>query len=356
MLKEQILFVGAGGCGNRQLDILMGLDVRYSGIFLNTNLTEMENLKHFNKERRCFYISNADGCGKDTNLMKKFAKEEAPKFTVLIQKFTQNYIVFLTSANGGTGAMATLMYAKLIKNIYPDKSINVVATQPSITETEIDYDNAIDFWNEIIKLKNKGIIDSVQYIDNNKDTEANINIRAMKELDESFSVVNGKIDTTDSRKVHVTNGYKVYLKLDNSTKNVKEAIDQAIKNTVFYMPDNFECDKMIGDINVDDFKINDIKEKIDCYDFSKFNENTDGETRILLSGCEMPKEAIELIKEALKEIKNKKKRRIVEEDLIVNRDRFSKEPNKTSEVASTVSRVSSKDLNNMFADDSFWDD
>ncbi len=354
MLKEQVLIIGAGGCGNRQLDILMGLDVRYSGIFLNSNLSEMENLKHFNLERRSFYIPNADGCGKDTKKMEVFAKEEAPKFTVMIKKFTHPYITFLTSSNGGTGSKATIMYAKLVKHYCPEKSINIVATYPSISETEVDFENATDFWNEVIKLKNNGIIDSIQYIDNNKGSETEVNIRAMKELNDSFDIVNGKLDTTDSRKVHATNGYKIFLKLDNNISDTKEAIDKAVKDSVFYMPDNFECDRMIGDINIDDFDIKTIKEEFECYDFSKFNENTDGKTRILLSGCEMPKETIELVREALKELKNKKRRRVVEEDLIIKKNNPNEESKKESKP--TKSKLTSEDLNDMFADDSFWND
>lgn len=354
MRKEDILIIGAGGCGNRQLDILMGLDVRYSGIFLNTNLTEMESLKYFDRDRRCFYISNADGCGKDTSKMKQFAKDEAPKFTVMIKKFTQTYVTFLTSANGGTGAMATIMYAKLIKSLFPEKSVNVVATYPALTETEIDFENSTDFWNEMVKLKNNGIIDSIQYIDNNKGTETEVNLKAMKELNESFSVVNGKLDTSDSQKVHVTNGYKVFLKLDNSISDTKQAIDQAIKNSVFYMPDNFECDKMIADINIDEFNIQTIREEFECFDFSKFNENTDGETKILLNGCEMPKVTIELVREALKEIKNKKRRRVVQDDLIIKRSSTTEDTKK--EEKPSKSKLTSEDLNDLFADDSFWND
>jgi hypothetical protein len=354
MEKEKNLIIGAGGCGNRQLSVLLGLDRRYTGIFLNSNLSEMESLEHYDSERRSFYIPNADGCGKDMDKMEVFCKEEAPKFTVMIKKFTTHkYVTFLTSANGGTGAEATIMYTKLTKKICPEKSVNVVATYPSITETDIDFENATRFWNEMINLKNKGIIDSIQYIDNNKGSETEVNLRAMKELNESFSIPNGKLDTTDSTKVHSTNGYKVFLKLEKGISDIKEAIDKSIKNSVFYMPDNFECDRMIGDINIDDFDIQKLKEEFECYEFSKFNENTDGETRILLGGCEMPKEAIELVREALKEIKNKKRKRVVQDDLIIRTENASKKEEVKQE---TKGRLSSKDLNDMFADDSFWDD
>ncbi|GCD12586.1 hypothetical protein [Clostridium tagluense] len=353
MKKEDILVIGAGGCGNRQLNELMKLDARYGGLFLNSNLSEMDELEYFDKDRRCFYISNADGCGKDMEKMKQFAKEEAPKFYVMIKKFTQPYFLFLASANGGTGSMATLMYAKLIKSKCSEKSINLAITFPALTETSTDFENAIQFWNEVSALKKNNIIDSIQYIDNNKGSEKEVNIKAMKQLDESFNMVNGKLDTSDSLKVHSTVGYKVFLKLDENIENREEAIDTAIKNSMFYMPSNFECDKMIGDINTNDFSIKFIKEEFECYDFSKFNENTDNETKILLGGCEMPKETIDLVCEALKELKNKKRKRVVEEDIIIKRNKPTN-ASKKDEVP-TKSRITSSDLNELFADDSFWD-
>ncbi|MBY6842797.1 FtsZ/tubulin family protein [Clostridium botulinum] len=355
MEKEKNLILGFGGAGNRLTNTLMNLDRRYTSIFLNSNMSEMEKLEHFDSERRCFYIPNADGCGKDMNKMEAFCKEEAPKFMVMIKKFTTHkYVTILTSANGGTGAMATIMYSKLIKKACPEKSINVIATYPALTETSIDFDNATRFWNEMINLKKKGYIDSIRYIDNNKGDEEEINIRAMKELNESYDMANGKLDTTDSAKVHCSNGYKVYLKLDKNCPDLESAIDKAIKESVFYMPDIFECDKMIADINTQDFDPQLIKEEFEYYDFGKFNENTNGETKILLGGCEMPKEAIELVREALKETKKRKRRRTVQEDLIIRTE--NNEDKKEDIKAKTKTRLSADDLNDMFKDDSFWED
>jgi cell division GTPase FtsZ len=356
MEKSKILAVGCGGCGNKMLSVLMDLDVRYTGIFMNTNLNEMSSCRHFDRERRCFYIANADGSGKNRSLTESYIKEEAPKFVEMIQKFVnQNYIIFLTSGNGGTGSKAVIMLAKLVKKFCPEKSLNLVSTFPNLSESDIDFENAIDFWNEVIELKNKKIFDSIQYIDNNKSfSEEEINVRAMNELNDGFDIVGGKIDSTDSKRVHSTNGYKVVLKLDNSVQNIKDAIDKAIKTSVYFIPDNFECDNMLANINTDTFKMSDVKSEIEAYDFVKFNENDDKYSTIILGGCEMPKEAIELEKEALKEIKNKKRRRVVEEDVVIKRNREELEVSAEKETEAK-SKYTSKDLNDLFADDSFWD-
>lgn len=356
MLKEQMLIIGAGGCGNRQLNKIMELDVRYSGIFLNSNLSEMETLENFSRDRRCFYIPNADGCGKDMNKMEIYAQEEAPKFVMMAQKFPMDYVTFLTGSDGGTGAMATIVYAELLKSVCPEKSINVVATFPSLTETdEVNFKNAIRFWNEMLRLKKSGVIDSIQYIDNNKGTEDEINERAMKELNESFEVVNGKLDASDSKKVHATNGYKIFVKLDKDTPDLDQAKSKAINNSVFFMPTNFDCDKIIGDINITKHSFKDIRQEYEGYDFSKFNQNNDGETKLLLSGCRMPKEVIDLMTEALDEIQTKKKKKANnrnDDNLVIDID--DKKENKTSNHDNVGNRMDGNQLNNMFKDNDFW--
>ncbi len=356
MEKSQVLVIGCGGTGGRMLDELLELDKRYSSIFLNSSMAEMQSLKHFSAERRSFYIPNADGCGKDRHKMEMYIKEEAPKFVEMIKKFINPYVILMGSSNGGTGSMAIIMIAKLIKKFFPSKSVNIIATIPSLNESDVDYSNAIDFWNEVVELKKKDMIDSIQLIDNNKcNSEHEINIRAMKELDESFDIVGGKLDTTDSMRVHTSKGYKVFLKLDSKIRNIKEAIDKAVSSSVYFIPDNLECDILIGNLNINTVRMSDVKDEIESYEFTKFNEKLEGDSMILLGGCEMPKESIELVKEALKEVKNRKRRRVVEEDLIVKKEKKEeKQVQQTEKSLEDKPRLSSKDLNDLFADDDFW--
>jgi hypothetical protein len=284
-----------------------------------------------------------------------YIKEDAPKFADMILKFPQKYVIMFTSGNGGTGSKAVIMLTKLIKQkLRSNKSINLVATFPNLSESEIDFNNTIDFWNEVIELKNKGLIDSIQFIDNDKPySEQEINIRAMKQLDASIDMVEGKLDTTDIDRVHESKGYKVILELDNDIKDIDKAIDKAIESSVYFMPSSFDCNCMVGNINGESFDEKGIKSKFDIYDFNKFNTNVNGKSTLVLGGCDMPTEAIDLIQEALKESKEKKRKRDVKQDVFVEVKTNAKAKVNNNEV--TDSKLSSKDLNDMFDDDSFWD-
>lgn len=352
--KSEILALGCGGCGNNQLDTLLLSDKRYTGIFFNTNMREMEVLPTFDKNRRCFYIPNADGTGKDRSLTEGYLKIEAPKFAEMISKFTiQKYIPMFSSSNGGTGSKAVTMLPRLIKRIAPDKIISSITTFPSLDETDIDFENTIDFWNELIEQKDKGFIDNFMFIDNNKlKSEKQVNEMAIESYDKIFDVVQGKIDSSDLSRVFKEKGYNVILRLDSNIRNASDAIDKAIDDSVFFIPDNLECEVLVATVNVNDFRVDEIKEKIPAYSFSKINETTEGETIIVLGGCDIPTEPIELVQEALNELRNKARtKRNRSKDLKVGTKKIESQ---VKEEVATTSSLSSKEINDLFADDDFW--
>lgn len=359
MEKSKILALGLGGCGNAQLSEFLGLDKRYTGIFMNTNMSEMENLKHFDRDRRCFYVPNADGCGADRNLSEVYIKEEAPKFAEMIKKFTQqDTIIMFASMDGGTGSKAMTMMALMIKKICPEKSINLVPTIPSLDATIVSFDNTMDTWNEIVDLKKHEIIDSIMFIDNNKlEDEKEINRLAMKELDLGISISENNVDTKDSFRAHTCLGYKVILNLDNNINDLDKACDLAVNKSMFYVPESLECNILVGKIN-DTFSKKDIESKFQGYDFRKINVVNDADSKdriknmLILGGCDMPKEAIDLIKEAKKDIQKRKNSRITEDldDLKIRT--VKKEKSEKHEQSN--SKMEADELNDLFNDDDFW--
>lgn len=361
MKKTQVLACGCGGCGNNLLEDFLNLDRRYTGIYMNTNLAEMEGKSFFDRERKCFYIPNADGTGKDRDLCEKYVKEEYPKFLEKINNFPeQTHLIFYTSANGGTGSKASLLLPKLIKKVYPDKSISLCATMPNIGESDIDFRNAEDFWNELLDAKKRDIVDNFYLIDNNKQlSERQINRYAMADLNASFDdIIQGNLDSSDIVRFHKAKGYNVILRFDARSRNTTEAIEKAMNESVFFMPtpnDNnkIECDVFIANININNFDEKEIKNKFSAFEFSKVNLTTEGETTILLGGCNIPKDAIELVQEALEEINRRKTTRQKDDidDLFISKDNRNKKPINNNR---TTTRISSKDLDDLFADDDFW--
>ena len=356
--KSEVLALGCGGCGNAQLDTLLKLDKRYSGIFFNTNMREMEGLKTFDRVRRCFFIPNADGTGKDRDIAEGYLKTEAPKFAEMISKFVnQKYVVMLSSGNGGTGSKSVTMLPAVIKRFAPEKVISLMATMPSLNETDIDFKNAIDFWNETIERYEKGQITNLMLVDNNKKgTEVEINQKALKSFDDIFNIVGGKLDGTDVSRVLNQRGYNVVLKLNSSITNLKDAVDKAIDDSVFFVPENLECSVLVANVNTTHFSADEIKEMFPAYEFSKVNETTEGDTIIVLGGCEIPTAPIELIQEALKELNEKAKGRVSNHKNL----KVIKVGEETNEVKIDASHqgigvISSQDLNDIFDDDSLWD-
>ncbi|MGL5327954.1 MAG: hypothetical protein ACRDD7_01715 [Peptostreptococcaceae bacterium] len=365
MKKSEVLACGTGGCGNNLLDEFMGLDRRYAGIFMNTNLAEMTNKKHYDKDRRSFFVANADGTGKDRSVCETYVKEDAPRFVDMVKKYiNQSLVVYFTSGNGGTGSKASLLLAQLTKKMCPEKTISLMGTMPNIGESDIDFRNAIDFWNELIIAKKKGFIDNITLIDNNKKlSESDINKKAMKCLNASFDMAKGKLDSSDISRYHKAKGYNVPLILDTSYRDTNDCINHTINNSIFFVPTNedgnIECDVLVANINKNDFNVDVVKKRFIAYEFVKINEVEEGESVILVGGADMPKEAIELAQEALKEIQKRKSLRNKNDDLMVDMNDMGTNSTMNNQQKSKTKNdepdFTSEDLNDLFADDSFWD-
>lgn len=366
MDRQNCLIIGCGGCGGNQLDELLNIDNRYASLFINTNLSEMSMLDNYT-ERNSFYIPNADGTGKNRNIAKKYFIEEQANIIDLLRKFAnQPFVFLLASADGGTGSSAIIALSKIINAFLPEKKINVISTMPSLNAGKIAFENTLDFWNELIDIKTKDIIKSVQLIDNNKPfSESEINKKAMEIFDRSFDIAHGNIDTSDLERSHNCSGYKMILELNNKYNNLVDAIIDAGNESVFYLPKMssndssiYQCRQMLGSIN-EKYNEKELNKAVETFDISKINV-TDEESIIMLSGCKIPKEPIELISEALNEIIDRENRynNDNDEDLFVNRnlkpkkienDKSSNEEN-ISKKKKTSIRMTKAEFKNLLKD------
>lgn len=364
---KKVLILGNGMCGNRLLSKLLQKDGRYTGIFCNASMPDMEKLPKLDIERNVFYIPNATGTGKNPELASKYIKEEVQKLIDMIAKYPlQDTIIIIASADGGFGngsvkPVVTAIKGAIKRGILPEKSINIVGVLPSLNEGKVAFQNTISFWNDLIYLRGKKLIDSIQFIDNNKrKTLKEINECAIEELDYALGFQADTIDETDSKRINTEKGYKFLMKLDKKYRSIDDAIDNAIKSSVFVQPSNYDCKYLGISVKEEDFCAEDLKNKFDTLEVPYCGYN-DEENLILLSGLSLPKEPIEIIEMALKDIENKEKEKANEDEdslfINVKKDKdenISKEKNSKSkkEVKSTVS---SKELNDLF-DENFWDD
>ena len=113
---------------------------------------------------------------------------------------------------------------------------------------------------------------------------------------------------------------------------------------------------MVANVNTNFFNTDEIKEMFPAYEFSKVNETTEGDSIIVLGGCEIPTAPIELIQEALKELQEKAKGR-VSNNKNLKVIKVGGETNKP-EISTShqgIGIISSQDLNDIFDDDSLWD-
>lgn len=359
MKKQEILVIGCGGAGNRMVNEIRNTDQRYLDFYVNTNLSEMENLKNYD-ERKVFYIPNADGAGKNKAKAEKYIMQETAKFADIIVKFKEvKHVVFITGASGGTGGTAATMLARVVKKVLNVK-VSIIAAFPTLTEGSIDFENTLQFWEELTRaMKDKDeqgnpitpLVDSVSFIDNNKSTNLDsINRKVAKAFNQIFNALGEKIDTSDIDHYFTERGYSIPLVLSESIDDLPTAMDKALKNSLYYAPRIDTATVVLADLNTDSHLEEDLIEMFPNVRFKKIQTKQNGDSIILLAGCTIPAEPIELVNESLKETNSAIGDRPIQEE--INFKIHKKERVKEEKRAS--SNLNEKELD-IFSDPSFWE-
>lgn len=176
------------------------------------------------------------------------------------------------------------------------------------------------FWEEIESLP-QGTVNDIKIIDNSKGlTYTEINEKAIDALDKSYTMMGkheiGNIDEGDSTVYNTAEGYSIPLLLDNQYKNAKEAIDNAIRNSVFAVPNTYNCDYLAVSVIEQDFKFQDVR---DCFEnvyktvYKTYNKKFN---MVLLTGMDAPDEVIETIALKLEELEEKESQRVFKKKIL----------------------------------------
>ena len=354
MKMSNILTIGTGGCGNKLLESFLtildnyeGLQSTYDGLFVNSNINEMSKLSHFNAQMNGLCISG-NGTGRSPKKAKESIKLKRSKISNFFASRINNYEVvnIFSSADGGFGNGSITIMSNIIKRLKPNIDINLLIAMPKISSRKASLENALDLYEDILKLKEKDIINSILFIDNDKMVSEDVfNEEVCRLYIESIELGNGALDSNDSKLVNSANGYKVILELNNDMRTMQKAVDNSISNSPFVTPSNFKCTHLGAVIVEEDFNKNEAINMFNPKDFDKTDYGN--KNIIVLGGCQLPNEHMNNLKNALEELDNED--RIDEEIVFEGRRKDNKNVSQVKEKVMTK-----QSLRDMLNDD-FWD-
>jgi hypothetical protein len=329
MQKTKIMGIGIGRAGNVILNEFLKKDRRYSGLFVNSAYGDVDGLEKFDINKNAFLFPATSGTGRDRNLAKEMLKDHVQSLADTVARYPlQDVVTIFFSLDGGTGSGIVPVFTKVLKRTCPSKKINLVGVIPDFNRADkIALENTLACWSEIAeiaetKITVKGndgtevkvdVLDDIKFIDNSKrKTFELVNRKAIEDLDYSFTM-NGKcefgsIDDNDAKRTTTAKGYGLILNLDGKYRDIKNAIDNALEDTVFAKPNSFACNFLA--VSLKDF---DVLEAVEQFEVNEtaYMANNEKHNTIVLGGCDEPTEIIETIKIAyddfLEKGKNKSK-------------------------------------------------
>lgn len=321
-----ILSIGTGGCGNKMLEKLMSIiDVselrnNYDGLFMNSNLTEMECLDHFNHKTNALIINGA-GTGKDQSVGLQSVEADKSKIANTLSRLVDVYDAanIITSMDGGFGSSSISTLSKFLRQLKPELKINILAIAPKLESSEESLKNTLATYNMIKRLlgftndNNKAIINGATIVDNEmmrNMSEDEFNEEVMQQYLDAFECAESGLDVNDQLRVASANGYRLPLQLNENIPNLKGSIDIAVNGSPFMIPNSFNnffdnkekilVSHIAGVIDSEVFSIEDWR---NIFRVKTFDKIVDGELNsIVLGGLTMPNERMELYQIALKEL------------------------------------------------------
>lgn len=363
MENREVLHIGVGRCGNNLVDKLIKVSENFVGVLYNTAANDVNALDSFiDATAGVFLIPNADGTGKDRDIAKEYAIKNRSSFEELLGKYsTSNNFVFYFSMDGGTGSGCTPELIRFVHAMYQDEcTIHVVGAVRSKNASRVQLENTNSCWNELIALKEEGIIKSIMLIDNDsRDSIEEINAEAIEAISYAYSMkdldYSGAIDTKDMSNYFNAVGYRTVYKLNNKNDNFIDSLEKAIEESVFLKPDKYEvsqefiesvnnsillneeekkiklegekgfmykCDQLLAVIQRTRYKIGDVLKTIKTIVDSKIGEQ---DVNIVgLSGMDMPlykfNEVISRLKMASLDLNIKKKEMTFYNEEIIKED------------------------------------
>lgn len=219
-MREQFGVIGLGQAGGNVANLFENKG--YDTIYVNTSQEDLNTIKGVHK----LHIAGADGAAKDRKRVLRLAMES---FGDIVQKIeniiTQQYVVVVFSAGGGTGSgLSTPMLKYLTQT--GKTCIPVVILPNDAVESAKSCENAYNACVELMSVQGLG---ATFLLDNLRGDKFVINNRFVCELDSFINLKNasiyGNIDKAERKQILACPGVAVIGKLSKSRSTAPEIIE-----------------------------------------------------------------------------------------------------------------------------------
>jgi hypothetical protein len=357
MLKKDILWIGVGEAGNRIVNEILGIDGRYVGLYINSAGKDVENL---NNIKDLYLIPNSSGTGKNRLKGKQLFVNDRKNIIEQITKYTtQTVLNIVFSMGGGTGSSIAPLLIEGLNILGIKKPINVICVKPGYKENKRYRKNAIECWNELVKLKN---INTYYILDNqSRRNPEEINREFARQYDTFMNMPKGirtdnVIDEEELGTIILCKGSTMFYTFPTQKEDEKVALARAEKNSIFAeLDDNTNKCKYLA-IAVDK-KLYDYRRisqlfDVEEYAVSSYNNQRNELNLVVAAGFKPQKTSMETLEESLQEDVNNLDFQDNSEDLTINTDIKTQQ-----EVVTNIKEkdIDNKDIEDKLNNDDLWE-
>lgn len=236
LLTERMVCVGVGQCGSNMVKELESLG--FQAFYINSSLEDLDTINTNIKNK--YHIKNTKGMAKDQRMARQVVLEDNNAdniaYAIHDQYAMAEIITFFYSVAGGTGGGMGTILASNMNDLFPNKTVNVVAVLPKSTEDIGLQANAIESLQSLKEALDSGFINQIHLLSNDsRDDIFAINRDFAVCFDGfiNFDVINkeGNLDEEEKEKMLLEQGMGVILEFSND--DFGNGLASAFENSIY---------------------------------------------------------------------------------------------------------------------------
>ena len=296
-MREQFGVLGIGACGGNIANLFEAKG--YSTVYVNSSIEDLNSIKGVHK----LHIAGAEGAAKNRRRVLELAMESFGDIVEKIESIiTQQYVLVIFSAGGGTGSglsIPTLKYLTQIGKI----CIPVMVLPDGHSSAKINENT----YNACVELMSVQGLGATFLLDNTKGDKFSINNKFVCEFDTFLTIknssVHGNFDISERKLILSHPGVAVIGKLSKSRSTAPEIIE-SLHSGIYAEIEAKSCYYLGVITSNKSLSVNSISAELGgCYD--TFIGISDATTIAIVSGLQFPKNKIIQFKNKFEEaVKN----------------------------------------------------